>query len=302
VLDQLSDTDVELSPAQSGGAIRHLGPEDLESYASGRLTSARLNDCQTHLESCEACRAELEDLRIFKSEMSGFPRAEPQRRAARKRRSGLTLPAAASIATMFVAVGCTVLWWRHQSPRADKTASAAAPSTSVASPAAGVAPAAARATAAAAPAAAPAAPAAPATPAAVVTAARLPAPPAASDTQTHNTRLVAEHAGQAPQRAPAAPLAAKTSTEFALLGPNGAALAETRPEFSWQPLVGAVRYRVVIVDAGLRPVQRSPLLRKTVWRPRRPLRRGRTYLWQVTATLRGGSKVVASAPGKVTEL
>jgi len=292
VLDQLSDTDVELSPAQSGGAIRHLGPEDLESYASGRLTSARLNDCQTHLESCEACRAELEDLRIFKSEMSGFPRAEPQRRAARKRRSGLTLPAAASIATMFVAVGCTVLWWRHQSPRADKTASAAAPSTSVAAPAAGVAPAAARATAAA----------APAIPAAVVTVARLPAPPAAPDTQTHNTRLVAEHAGQAPQRAPAAPLAAKTSTEFALLGPNGAALAETRPEFSWQPLVGAVRYRVVIVDAGLRPVQRSPLLRKTVWRPRRPLRRGRTYLWQVTATLRGGSKVVASAPGKVTEL
>jgi len=135
-----------------------------------------------------------------------------------------------------------------------------------------------------------------------VTVARLPAPPAAPDTQTHNTRLVAEHAGQAPQRAPAAPLAAKTSTEFALLGPNGAALAETRPEFSWQPLVGAVRYRVVIVDAGLRPVQRSPLLRKTVWRPRRPLRRGRTYLWQVTATLRGGSKVVASAPGKVTEL
>jgi hypothetical protein len=31
-------------------------------------------------------------------------------------------------------------------------------------------------------------------------------------------------------------------------------------------------------------------------RPRRPLRRGQTYLWQVTATLRGGSTVVDSGP------
>jgi hypothetical protein len=85
------------------------------------------------------------------------------------------------------------------------------------------------------------------------------------------------------------------NTGFALLGPFGEA-TETRPEFSWQPLPGAVRYSVVIVDVGLHPVQRSRSLRKTVWRPRRPLRSGRSYLWQVTATLRGGSKVVASEP------
>jgi len=90
--------------------------------------------------------------------------------------------------------------------------------------------------------------------------------------------------------------APEVNTGFALLGPFGEAIAETRPEFRWQPLAGAIRYSVAIVDAGLHPVQRSPALRTTRWRPRRPLRRGKTYLWQVTATLRGGSKVVSSAP------
>src|SRR6185312_387728 len=91
------------------------------------------------------------------------------------------------------------------------------------------------------------------------------------------------------------------NTGFALLSPLGATISDTRPEFSWQPLPGAIRYSVAIVDARLHPVQRSPALRTTVWRPRRPLRRGRTYLWQVTATLRGGSKVVAATPGTLTE-
>ncbi len=42
--------------------------------------------------------------------------------------------------------------------------------------------------------------------------------------------------------------------------------------------------------------------RTTGWRPRRPLRRGQTYFWQVTATLRDGSKVVASASSPLPAL
>jgi hypothetical protein len=86
------------------------------------------------------------------------------------------------------------------------------------------------------------------------------------------------------------------NTGFSLLGPFGEATSETRPRFSWQPLPGAIGYKVAIVDLGLHPVQHSPALRATTWRPRRPLPAGRTYLWQVTATLHGGSKVVASSP------
>ena len=274
MLDQLPDTDTVFEPkstAQSGGvagSTRHLTPEDLEAYANGRLASARLDHCRIHLESCDACRAELEDLRIFKSGLSGFQRTEPGQRepARRKRRRGLTLPQAVSVATIVVIAGAAIFWWERGSPSRSKTSAAA---VSVG-----------RSPVAAAGSGASVAPPAPAA------ALKQAAPPLQLPTDSTGLR------GPAPPQsgAPAA------NTEFALLGPFGEAISETRPEFSWQPLPGAIRYSVVIVDMGLHRVQRSPSLRKTVWRPRRPLRRGRTYLWQVTATLRDGSKVVASEP------
>lgn len=264
MLDQLTDRDSEL------GSVRHLTQEDLEAYAAGRLAAARSSSCQTHLESCEACRAELEDLRAFKGELAGFSRPAPKGReiARGKRSRGLSLPLSASVAAVIVAVASIVLWMRHEKPRTSKS---------------------------------PMAMAAPPPPA---------APPAAS-TQTDVTRAApAVHAvalSPAPDAdrprgsASPSPAAPDASKAFALLGPLGKTISETRPEFSWQPLPGAIRYSVAIVDERLHPVQRSRALRTTVWRPRRPLRRGRTYLWQVTATLRGGSKVVASEPGMLTE-
>ena len=286
MLNKLSDADSELRPkltAQSGGveeSIRHLSYEDLEAYVSGRLASARLNYCRTHLDSCETCRAELEDLRTLKSEMSGFSRPEPNGRelGRRKRRGRLTLPQAAAVATILVVVTSGVLWWGRERPRAIKTPVA-------------------------------------------VTVAQSPAAPPAAVIQPRDTRLADEIAAlpvdlraavsaaiqhrklQLPAdlsrfggRAPTLVGAPEANNGFALLSPCGQATAETRPEFHWQPLAGATRYSVAIVDAGLHPVQRSPALRTTSWRPRRPLRRDRTYLWQVTATLRNGSTVVASEP------
>jgi hypothetical protein len=298
VFDQLSDADSMLEPkstAQSGGvagATRHLTPEELEAYANGRLASARLDYCRTHLDSCDACRAELEDLRIIKSELSGFQRSEPSRRGLerRKRRRGLSLPQAASVAIIVVIAGAAIFWWERGSPWGSKTSAAISVGQSpVASAGSG--------------------------------ASAAPPAPAAANMQTRDTRVADELAAlpdevrsavseaiqhgklQLPAdatgwrgRAPPHSGAPGANTGFALLGPFGEAISETRPEFSWQPLPGAIRYSVVIVDVGLHPVQRSPSLRKTVWRPRRPLRRGRSYLWQVTATLRGGSKVVASEP------
>ena len=319
MLDQLSDADSVLEPestARSGGvagAIRHLTPEDLEAYANGRLASARLDYCRTHLDSCDACRAELEDLRIYKSEMSGFQRSEPNRHelGRKKRRRGLTLPQAVSIATIVVVAGAAVVWWERGSLWGNKHSAAVSVRQAPVASAGSGAP-----TALPAPTASGASVAPTATP-------KLAAPPSpvAAHVQTRDTRVADEltalpddvrsavseaiqhgklqlptDATRLPRRAPPLSGAAATNTGFALLGPFGEAISETRPEFSWQPLPGATRYSVVIVDEGLHPVQRSPSLRKTVWRPRRPLRRARTYLWQVTATLRGGSKVVASEP------
>jgi hypothetical protein len=257
VLDQLADPDSELS-------TRHLTHEELEAYANGRLGAARLDHCRNHLDSCDACRAELEDLRALKSELSAFTRAEPNRsELKRRKRRKLALPWVASGVALLGLVVCAVLWWGHRSPRVTPIAAAAPAVRSV-----------------------PAVRSAPAAPPAV-----------AVSTQTHDTQPARE--------APAPPIdekppVAKAHTTFALLSPLGETISDTRPELSWEPLPGAVRYSVVIVDAGLHRVQRSRALRDTSWRPKRPLRRGRTYLWQVTATLRGGSKVVASAPGTLT--
>ncbi len=260
MLDYTSDTRSELrpkrttAPGQASDSNRHLTYEDLEAYVSGRLAPARLKDCGTHLDACDACRAELEDLRSFKSESAAFPRPETSRREpGRTRRRKSTLPYVAACATLFVAAGAAVVWWVRERPRTNNTAAVA------------------------------------------MTATRSPTPSPAPAVPAHNpqanaekTERVADHAAPGNREAP------KPASGFALLEPVGQTIADPRPEFRWQPLAGAVRYRVRIVDLRLHPVQRSPALRTTTWRPRRPLRPGKTYLWQVTAVLRGGSTMVAS--------
>jgi hypothetical protein len=267
-------------------SIRHLTYEDLQAYLQGRLSSARLKHCRTHLDSCEACRAELEDLRTFKSDLAGFPRSEPDRRELQRgrRRRRLTLPQAAAVATIVVAAISAVLWWGRERPRANKTSVAVTVTHSLAPvPTAGIQTRDTR---------------------LADEIAALPADvrPAVSEAIQHGKLRLPTDLSQFRGHAHTLLGAPEANTGFALLGPFGEAIAETRPEFRWQPLAGAIRYSVAIVDAGLHPVQRSPALRTTGWRPRRPLRRGQTYLWQVTATLRGGSTVVASGPPSLEAL
>ena len=267
MLDEVLDTESGQTSrpiAQTGGvggSIRHIAQDDLEAYVNGRLPSAKLEYCRTHLDSCEACRAEIEDLRTFRSHSIGLRNSEPVGRELerRKRRRGLKSSLVAAGATVCVATIATVFWRGHAKSPASKssvsvvdTRSATAASKGTLEPVA------------------------------------TPAPTTTQPTVSIQPR----------GRASTPPVVAPVNTRFELLGPFGDAVSETRPEFSWQPLVGAGHYSVVIVDEGLHPVQRSHALRTTVWRPRRPLRRGHTYLWQVTATLRGGTKVVASGPSE----
>jgi hypothetical protein len=267
-------------------SIRHLTNEDLESYLAGRLSPAPLKHCRIHLESCEACRAELEDLRTFKSDLASFRRSEPDRRAPERgrRRGKFTLAQAATVTTIVVAAISAVLWWERAKPQANKTPVAAIVTHSPA----------------------------PAPTAAIQTRdtqladeiAALPADvrPAVSEAIQHGKLPLPTDLSRSRERGHTLPGSPETNTEFALLGPFGESISETRPDFRWQPLAGAIRYSVVIVDAGLHSVQRSPALRTPGWRPRRPLRRGATYIWQVTATLRGGSTVVASRPASAEAL
>ena len=283
MLDEVLDKESGLKsrsiaqPGGVGGSIRHLPQDDLEAYLNGRLTSAKLDYCRTHLDACEACRAELEDLRTFRSNSTGRPGSEPVGRELerRKRRRRLEASLVAAGATVCVAAIAAGLWWGHEKWWASKASVTAIDTHS----------------ATAAPNAAPNGTMKPVAMLANAT---------ASTQSPVTTRTSVQPTATAPPRgrAPTPPAAPPVNTQFALLGPFGEAVSETRPEFSWQPLAGAAHYSVVIVDEGLHPVQRSHKLRTTVWRPRRALRRGHTYLWQVTATLRGGAKVVASAPSE----
>jgi hypothetical protein len=248
VLDHPSDAGKELKPKRParagdvGEAGRHLSQDDLEAFVAGRLPAARQSYCHIHLDSCVACRAELEDLRTLKSEAAAFPRADSLGRELERRRKSRTLAMVrnATVAIVLVAVASTAVWWGRDRWLAKRRAVAATVAVPSPQPLPGL---------------------------------------------THSR-----------ESASASSAAPEINKGFALLSPFGDAITDTRPEFHWTPLAGAVRYSVAIVDERLHPVQHSHALRTTSWRPRRPLRRGRTYLWQVTATLRGGSTVVASGP------
>jgi anti-sigma factor RsiW len=287
VLDELSDKEAELKPrvpARSGDAedsARHLSYGDLEAYVGGTLPAARMSYCGGHLESCEACRAELEDLRTFKSESPGLARVDSSRLelGRRKQRRGRGVTAAAFVTTVLVAIGGTTLWWVHWKASPVRPHPATKAILQNAQP---VAP-----QTAPHPVTSPPVTAQAAVPPETVAPVTLPRP--TPQPVAHSNTPVALPAQQV---LPAAPVA---NDGFSLLSPVGESTSETRPVFRWQPLPGAIGYSVVVVDAGLHRVQRSPAIRSTSWRPRRPLHRGQTYLWQVTATIRGGSKVVAAA-------
>jgi hypothetical protein len=265
--------------------VRHLTPQEFQAYAGGQLTGTRLEHCQSHLDSCEDCRAELEELRTFKDDFATFPRPEPNRGVLRKQRLGITLPWAAAMVIVLVATVSTVLWWKHDSQPRTKAPVAGAPEQ---------APAAVAQTAAELTQAPPAVAHVPAAGTHATTAAT-PARAAVA----HTSVAAASAAVGKPAATP--PASAPETRVFALLAPLGPTISDLRPEFTWQELPGALHYSVVIVDARLRPVQHSSALRDTSWRPKHPLHHGRTYMWQVTATIHGGHKVVASAPATITE-
>jgi hypothetical protein len=279
VLDQVTDTDTVERPkpavksSEASDTVRHLNQTDLEQYSSGRLPAARLDFCRTHLDSCDACRAELEDVRTYQRSALGIQRTEPAQRVPdrRKRRRSPAVPLLAAATLALMAGVCSVLWFHHKKLSANRTPPVASvPVPSAATP-----------------------PTASAQTDATHIASALPA--ARKPTESPAT----QHGKPQPtmeMNRPRARVSPEAQTGFALVSPLGKTTLETRPEFTWQPLPGAIGYTVEIVDPGLHPVLHSPGLKGTSWRPKHPLRPGETYFWQVTATLHGGAKVAASEP------
>ena len=82
---------------------------------------------------------------------------------------------------------------------------------------------------------------------------------------------------------------------FSPTAPVGTAVTEARPQFSWSPRPGATRYSVTIFDERFREVAKSGALKTTSWTPRQSLPRGRVLAWQVTAVA-GDETAISPAP------
>ena len=279
MLDQVTDTEtVErpkpvAKPSEAADTVRHLTQTDLEAFSSGRLPSARLDFCRTHLESCDACRAELEDVRTYQTGAMGMQRTESAQRVPdrRRRRRSPAVPLLTVAALALVAGVGSVLWLHHKKSPTNRTPPVASmPATSTVTPPTATTP----------------------TDATHI-ASTLPAVPKPAESAgiQHDKPQPAPEVSRSHARIPS-----EAQAGFALVSPLGKTTLETRPEFSWRPLPGAIGYTVEIVDTGLHPVMHSPGLKGTSWRPKHPLRPGETYFWQVTATQRGGAKVAASEP------
>jgi hypothetical protein len=71
-----------------------------------------------------------------------------------------------------------------------------------------------------------------------------------------------------------------------LIAPLGTMTPSDKPTFRWQP-VSSATYVVSIYDAKYQKVAESPGIQQTVWASVRPLPRGQTYTWQLTALIKG---------------
>ena len=89
---------------------------------------------------------------------------------------------------------------------------------------------------------------------------------------------------------------AGNSPPFALISPVDTVVAEEQPTLRWNPLRGATGYTVAVFDPQFRLVTKSPLQPGTEWSVPKPLHRGTTYSWQVTARVDNRQITVPVAP------
>jgi hypothetical protein len=79
------------------------------------------------------------------------------------------------------------------------------------------------------------------------------------------------------------------------VSPAGTVVRQQRPTLSWDPVTGVVSYTVVVSDESGAVAARVENVRGHAWTVPRPLRRGATYTWRVSA--KGAAAAGASAAG-----
>src|SRR5262245_41601385 len=82
-----------------------------------------------------------------------------------------------------------------------------------------------------------------------------------------------------------------------LISPGQVVIIENKPVFKWEPLKGALGYKVYIASRANWDGLSSPTLTPTTleWTPPTPLRRGETYTWVVSAITEEGELTVPAS-------
>lgn len=104
--------------------------------------------------------------------------------------------------------------------------------------------------------------------------------------------LPSRFAGQKQETMLGAPSAAPA---FKVLSPVDRVLVNDLVDFKWEPVEGAVSYRVTIFDSEYKKIVESPSIQQTDWKSTKALPRGVVYTWAVIAQKRDGT-VRAPAP------
>lgn len=292
----------------------HLSYEQLEALVDGELKKNELDALQVHLEDCESCAEEVNDLRVFRAELLVSTREESARaikpsfrekirsRIGGQRHSFRPAFAGALVFLLIAASVALLLVWRA-SRRSQPAFQATSPGPE-ASPGASF-----------------------------PNVATAPSPPEGA---TPDERFVVTLndggkrvtldvngnvdgldplAGTSTQVVRRALTTGKVAvpdlselvgikgrlmgstndrSAFSLMDPVGTVTRHTRPTLRWQPLTGATSYTVAILDASYDVITTSPSLVTTSWTPTVDLDRGRVYSWQVTS-LRDGKQHLSPA-------
>lgn len=219
----------------------HLEYEQIAAAAEGEVSPG----VGRHLAECASCRAEVEDLGRFRSELSSTPRA-PIPMPARK--VSWRLPAVAA-AVIVVAAGAGFRYWHTPVPHAPAPAAKVAPGRPAEPP---------------------------------LSAGQSEAVEAALATHRLERAGILDQVISKRGVLLGAPSGTET---FDLVAPMGTAVITDRPVFDWKPVRGASHYVVAVFDENFNRVAVSPALSTSEWRPDQPLPRGRIYNWQVSATV-----------------
>jgi len=294
----------------------HLSYEQLVTLVDGELEKSERDALQAHLEVCEPCTQDLNDLRVFRAELYGVTAEEtaraPKPGSGEKIRSWirsqrvLFRPAfAGALALLLIAasVASFLAWrsWRRSQPVLQATSPAPEASPGPNSP-------------------------------------NVAAAPSPSEESTSKESFVVslndggkrvtldangnidglaplqDSSSQAVRRALATGqvevpdlseligvkgrLLGRTNdgVEFSLISPVGIVTRSAKPTLHWQPLSGATSYTVTILDGSYNVVTTSPPLTTTNWSPIVELDRGRIYSWQVASSKDGKQQVSPVAP------